>query len=170
MQCQCWIKNENEKIYIARLTRLMLTLRVIGSIGIVWTLIPMYAPPLSKAACPDEGTILPVPKNINKCSQIENINAYISGSVMPLTALAQSRYVFTAMTIDSVPPEVVVPAPLGLLYSRRHIATTSASILRIAGKTSGCRGLETLYRSNADTMIFWSSSPPSGIVKDVSDS
>lgn len=45
--------------------------------------------------------------------------------------------------------------------------TISASILRIAGKTSGCKGLETLYRSNADTMIFCNSSPPSTESRDV---
>ena len=62
---------------------------------------------------------------------------------MPLVARAQSRYVFTAMTIDSVPPEVVTPAPDGLLYILRTIATISASILRTAGKTSGWSGFET---------------------------
>ena len=74
----------------------------------------MYAAPLSKAACPDEGTILP---QISQPSviQVDHMSSYISGSVIPLMALAQSRYVLTAMTIDSVPPEVVVPAPLGLL-------------------------------------------------------
>jgi hypothetical protein len=70
-------------------------------------------------------------------------NAHISGSVIPFTALAQSRYVFTAIMMDSVPPEVIVPAPSGLLYSLRHIETISASIFRMAGKTSGWRGLET---------------------------
>ena len=85
----------------------------------------------------------------------------ISGSVMPFVALAQSRYVFTAMTIDSVPPDVVHPAPVGLLYILRTMATISASILRTAGKTSGCRGFETQYRSYAATMTFCKSSPPS---------
>ena len=89
------------------------------------------------------------------------MSTHISGSVTPLTALAHSRCVFMDMIIDSVPPEVVVPAPSGLLYMRRHIETISASILRTAGKTSGCRGFETEYRSNAATIIFVSSSPPS---------
>jgi hypothetical protein len=39
----------------------------------------------------------------------------ISGSLIPLVARAQSRYVLTAMMILSVPPEVIVPAPVGLL-------------------------------------------------------
>ena len=62
---------------------------------------------------------------------------YISGSVIPLVALAQSRCVFTDIMIDSVPPEVVAPAPVGLLNILRHMATISASIFRTAGKTSG---------------------------------
>lgn len=37
--------------------------------------------------------------------------AHISGSVMPRSALARSRYALHAIKIDSVPPEVVVPAP-----------------------------------------------------------
>ena len=72
--------------------------------------------------------------------------AYISGSEIPFTARAQSRCVLTDMRMDSVPPDVVAPAPVGLLYIRRHIATISASIFLIAGKTSGCNGLETQYR------------------------
>jgi hypothetical protein len=52
------LKSEIEQTHIARLTCLISTFRVSGSIGMVWTLIPMYAAPLSKAACPDEGTIL----------------------------------------------------------------------------------------------------------------
>lgn len=44
--------------YMARLTCLMLTFRVIGSMGIVCTLILRYAAPLSKAACADVGMIL----------------------------------------------------------------------------------------------------------------
>lgn len=72
---------------------------------------------------------------------------------MPFTALAQSRCVLHDMTIDSVPPDVVDPAPFGLLnlprvhilgwrYARmrsrvnthilKHIAITSASIWRMA--------------------------------------
>lgn len=86
---------------------------------------------------------------------------HISGSVIPFTAWAQSRYVLTAMMMDSVPPDVVVPAPSGLLYIRRHMETISASILRIAGKTSGWSGFDTVYRSYAATMTFCKSSPPS---------
>lgn len=37
---------------------------------------------------------------------------YISGEVMPLVALAQSRYVLTAMRMDSVPPEVATEVSL----------------------------------------------------------
>lgn len=66
------------------------------------------------------------------------------------------------MTMDSVPPDVVHPAPVGLLYILSTIATISASILRTAGKTSGCRGFETQYLSNAATMTFCKSAPPSG--------
>ena len=41
----------------------------------------------------------------------------ISGSVIPLVARAQSRCAFIAMMMLSVPPEVIVPAPVGLLNS-----------------------------------------------------
>ena len=68
----------------------------------------------------------------------------ISGSVIPLTLRAQSRYVFIDMMILSVPPDVMVPAaPSGARYILRHIETISASILRIAGKTSGWSGFDT---------------------------
>jgi len=69
--------------------------------------------------------------------------AYISGSVIPFVALAQSLYVLMAMMMDSVPPDVIVPAPSGLLYILKHMETISASILRMAGNISGCSGLET---------------------------
>lgn len=82
-------------------------------------------------------------QNEQKLNRIRALSTYISGSVMPFVALAQSRCVFTDMMIDSVPPEVVAPAPVGLLNIRRHIATISASIFRTAGKTSGWSGLET---------------------------
>lgn len=47
---------------------------------------------------------------------------YISGFVMPFVALAQSLCVLTDIIMDSVPPDVVVPAPVGLLYltARNH--------------------------------------------------
>ena len=68
----------------------------------------------------------------------------ISGSVIPLTFLAQSRYVFIDMMILSVPPDVMTPAePSGARYILRHIETISASIFRIAGKTSGWSGFDT---------------------------
>jgi len=35
---------------------------------------------------------------------------------MPFLAFAQSLCVLTDIMIDSVPPDVVVPAPVGLLY------------------------------------------------------
>src|ERR1700730_1499506 len=63
---------------------------------------------------------------------------YISGSEIPFTSRAQSRCVLTDMRMDSVPPDVVAPAPVGLLYIRRHMDTISASIFLIAGKMSGC--------------------------------
>ena len=50
---------------MARLTRLMSTWRVYGSTGIVCTLMPMYAAPLSNAACAEIGITLenvPAPK------------------------------------------------------------------------------------------------------------
>jgi hypothetical protein len=56
------------------------------------------------AACDDSGTI-------------------ISGREIDLTALAQSRYVLQATRIDSVPPDVVVPAPAGLFHMLRTIDT-----------------------------------------------
>lgn len=43
-------------------------------------------------------------------------STYISGSVIPLVANAQSRWVLHDMRMDSVPPEVVEPAPSGWLY------------------------------------------------------
>lgn len=52
------LENEIDKIHIARFTRLISTLRVLMSIEMVWILIPIYAAPLSNAACPEEGTIL----------------------------------------------------------------------------------------------------------------
>lgn len=49
------------------------------------------------------------------------------------------------MRIDSVPPDVVAPAPdVGELNSANTIATTSASIFRTAGKTSAWMGFDTL--------------------------
>jgi hypothetical protein len=76
---------------------------------------------------------------------------YISGSVIPFVTFAQSLCVLTDIIMDSVPPDVVVPAPLGLLYlkgrNKRNEAgkprkkkqagesiqlQTSASILRMA--------------------------------------
>lgn len=124
------------RAYIARLTRLMLTRLVSGSTGIVCTLMPRYAAPLSKAACAVTGTTLSS-RGVSARACRTETGTHISGSLIPFTALAQSRYVLHAMTMLSVPPLVVVPAPVGLLYIRRHIATTSASILRTAGKTSG---------------------------------
>lgn len=62
---------------------------------------------------------------------------YISGLEIPLTLSAQSRYALQATRIDSVPPEVVEPAPVGLEYMFKHMDTISASIFRMAGKTSG---------------------------------
>jgi hypothetical protein len=50
---------------------------------------------------------------IRVCMRGSYQNAYISGSVMPFTSRAHSRCVLQDMRIDSVPPEVVVPAPLG---------------------------------------------------------
>ena len=52
---------------------------------------------------------------------------------MPFTSLAQSLYILMAMSIDSVPPDAIMPAPSGLL---RHKATISGSTLRIDEKTS----------------------------------
>ena len=49
--------------YIALATCFRLTLRVLASTGMVWTLIPRYAPPLSKAACADAGTTLATDKD-----------------------------------------------------------------------------------------------------------
>lgn len=46
---------------------------------------------------------------------LPELHTDISGSQIPLVARAQSRYVLTAMMILSVPPEVIVPAPVGLL-------------------------------------------------------
>ena len=69
-------------------------------------------------------------------------NAHISSSVMPLTSLAQSLYVLTAMAIDSVLLDVTAPVPSVLLYVPGHMTTISASILRTDGKTSGWSGLE----------------------------
>lgn len=51
----------------------------------------------------------------------------ISGAVIPLTSRAQSRCVLQDSRMDSVPPEVVVPAPLGWLYLNAHVNTKSAS-------------------------------------------
>lgn len=145
---------------MARLTRFKSTLREKRSTGMRCTLIPRYFAPLSKAACADEGIILLYPMlPAYKISHARR--PHISGSLMPLTVRAQSRYVFTDMMMDSVPPEVMVPAPSGLLYNRKHMETISASILRIAGNTSGCRGLDTQYRWYAATMTFSRSSPPS---------
>jgi hypothetical protein len=64
---------------------------------------------------------------------------HISGSVIPNSARARSRYALHAIKMLSVPPLVVVPAPPfssiadvgnGQLYSDRHIETSSESILR----------------------------------------
>jgi hypothetical protein len=62
----------------------------------------------------------------------------ISGSVIPLSFLAQSRYALQAIKIDSVPPLVVVPAPPssstteevgeGWLKRERRIETIDESI------------------------------------------
>lgn len=144
----------------------MSTLRVTGSRGIVCTLTPIYAAPLSNAAWAVRGMTLPTRHSLASL-QIQALEkqTHISGSVIPLTDLAQSRYVFTAITMDSVPPDVIVPAPSGLLYNLRHIDTISASIFRIAGNTSGCSGLETAYRSHAAKITRVRSAPPSGYDK-----
>ena len=51
---------------------------------------------------------------------------YISGSVIPLTLLGQSRYVFIDMMILGTTAPVVITPAAGVL----HIETTSTSILR----------------------------------------
>jgi hypothetical protein len=55
------------------------------------------------------------PKRGVRLSMNASESPYISGSVIPLVARAQSRWALTAMMILSVPPEVIVPAPVGLL-------------------------------------------------------
>ena len=58
---------------MARLTRLMSTWRVSGSTGIVCTLMPMYAAPLSKAACAEMGMILMRSNSVAvRCGQERN--------------------------------------------------------------------------------------------------
>lgn len=62
--------------------------------------------------------------------------AYISGSVMPLVSRAHSRWVFTAIIIDSVPPDVVVPAPVGLLYLMAGRVHEMSQLLDVRGEIS----------------------------------
>ena len=84
-----------------------------------------------------------------------------SGSVTPRSARAQSRYVLTAMMMLSVPPDVIVPHVSGPPWNiAQHICTTSASILRTKGNTSGCSGFETAKARNASTTTSVASSPP----------
>ena len=71
-------------------TLLRFTLRVAGSTGISWILIPKYAAPLSNEACAVTGTILGDPVNPDWASNTQRVTTHISGSVMPLTSLAQS--------------------------------------------------------------------------------
>jgi hypothetical protein len=129
-----------KQTHIARAIRLIGTCRVAKSTGITCSLILKYCAALKKAACAEAETTL---HHDQRAKMIRLDCTYSSGSVMPFVARAQSRCVFTASKMLSVPPEVVVPAPFGLLYMLRTIDTTSASILRIAGKTSGWRGLDT---------------------------
>ena len=88
-------------------------------------------------------------------------HVYISGSVIPLVSRAHSRWVFIAAIIPSVPPQVIVPAPAGLLNilgcqsqgssvartkestDFKHMDITSASIFLTVGNTSECSGLAT---------------------------
>jgi hypothetical protein len=58
------------------------------------------------------------PTGLIRIWKSKGLYTYISGSVMPFTSRAHSRCVLQDMRIDSVPPDVVVPAPLGLLYLR----------------------------------------------------
>ena len=138
-------------------TRFKFTLRVTGSMSTSLALTPMYVAPLSNAACavtrmiPDDNVYL-------DWSPRDTTSTHMSGSVMPLTSLAQSLYVLIAMTIDSVPPDVIVQAPSGLLYILRHMATISASILRIDRKTPGWS--DSRQRS-VRTITLERSSPPS---------
>lgn len=53
----------NKSTNMALRTHFRFTWRVAGSTGTSWTLIPMYAAPLSNAACAVAGTILDDPVN-----------------------------------------------------------------------------------------------------------
>ena len=90
---------------------------------------PKYCAALSNAACAVTG-------------------ATISGSVMPRRPRAQSRYVFIASRMLSVPPEETVPQtgrrgrPRGRPPSMFAVmATISASNFVALGHRSGCSGL-----------------------------
>ena len=78
------------------------------------------------------------------CDRLLCKRTHISGCVTPRSARAQSLYALHAMTILSVPPELVVPHPSSgsALKSDKTIAMTSASIFLTPGNTSGCNGFE----------------------------
>ena len=78
------------------------------------------------------------------------VGTNISGSVTPRSARAFCLALKQAMSMDSVPPLVVTPAPPdGELNMASTIATISASIFLTPGNTSGCMGLATLNFSKA---------------------
>lgn len=80
---------------------------------------------------------------------------------MPFKSLYISRYVLHAIRILSVPPLVIVPHPVaGALYIDNTIATDSASIRRIPGKISGCKGFATANILYASDKSLVRSSPP----------
>ena len=70
--------------------------------------------------------------------------ATISGSRMPSTSRPQSRWVFTASRMLSVPPEVTVPTTPGVSSApsiAAVMATISASYFVVLGHSAECNGL-----------------------------
>lgn len=133
---------------IALLTLFRSTFLVTASTGILCSLILKYEAALSNAAWADTGMIL---MSYNKSKLVHRWlkanrresmrekreeRTYISGSVMPLVSRAHSRWVLTAIMMDSVPPDVVVPAPVGLLYLMAGRVHEMSQVLDVRGKIS----------------------------------
>lgn len=101
------------------------------------------------------------PEPVSEVFTSAAICTHISGSVTPRSMRPFCLALRHAINIDSVPPLVVTPAPpAGALNIASTMATTSASIFRTPGKTSGCIGFATLNFWNASACILIKSLPP----------